>query len=329
MLRNRLEFCLKWAVMMPLIVYLAKKFSLFSTRWPISLILHLGMAFIASAFINISGALIYVEQLRSGSLIDIMKRIEIKMAFTYETPFHVMTYGMTVFVIGAMFYYQEMKAKISEASQLQVQLAQAQLHALKTQLNPHFLFNTLHAVSSLMGSDINAAREMIARLSELLRLLLDFNSVNMVPLREELRALHLYLAIEQIRFNDRLTIILKVDDDTLDALIPHLLLQPLVENAIKHGIAPFSASGRLEICAKKIDQHLVIEVSDDGVGIDQEALIKNGNGIGLKNTEQRLRTLYKDQFQMTFKNNDEGGLTVALILPFQLKNEHEIPDFSR
>ncbi len=179
----------------------------------------------------------------------------------------------------------------AQAAQLQAQLADARLAALRTQLNPHFLFNTLHAVSALVERDPRGVRRMIARLSELLRTTLDGADEQEVPLGQELTFTHRYLEIMQIRFQGRLAIESQVEPGVLDALVPNLILQPLVENAIKHGVSKIDEEGRIEINARRDGDRLVLCVRDNGPRISENGL-RAGEGVGLRNTRERLQELY-------------------------------------
>ena len=188
------------------------------------------------------------------------------------------------------------------------------------QLYPHFLFNTLHAISVLMDDDVKGVRRMIARLSELLRLTLESVGQQEVSLRQELDALERYLEIEQIRFQDRLTVRLAIAPETLDACVPNLVLQPIVENAIRHGIAPRSSAGRIEIRAERRDGMIELQVIDDGPGLrlcDEEGAEELKEGIGLANTRARLLRLYGDEHRIEIKDADGGGLAVKLSIPFR------------
>jgi sensor histidine kinase YesM len=238
-------------------------------------------------------------------------------------PVDVILYWMIVgagyaFEYHRRFREQQLQAARLElrATQLETQLAQAQLQALKMQLHPHFLFNTLHAISALMDDDVKGARRMIARLSELLRLTLESVGRQEVSLRQELDALERYLEIEQIRFQDRLTVRLAVAPETLDASVPNLVLQPIVENAIRHGIAPRSSAGRIEIRAERRDGMIELQVIDDGPGLQPDGK-ELKEGIGLANTRARLRRLYGDEHRIEIKDADEGGLAVKLSIPFR------------
>jgi LytS/YehU family sensor histidine kinase len=192
------------------------------------------------------------------------------------------------------------------------QLARAELRSLQMQLHPHFLFNTLNAVSAFVRTDPDAAERMIARLSHLLRLALDRVGVPEVSLEEELRVLRTYLEIEQVRFEDRLTVEWRVAPDARQARVPHLLLQPLVENAIRHGIAPSAAPGTIEIVAERRDGALRLAVRDDGVGPGGGVR----EGVGLSNTRTRLRQLYGARQRLEVRGGPERGFEVAIELPF-------------
>jgi two-component system, LytTR family, sensor kinase len=195
------------------------------------------------------------------------------------------------------------------------QLARAELQHLKAQLHPHFLFNALNTVSSLVRTQPETATKMIAQLSTLLRHALQREKTQEVPLREELTILAAYVEIEQLRFEDRLSVIWKIAPDAMAAQVPHLLLQPLVENAIRHGIAPRSDPGIVEIAAFLRDGTLHLSVADDGVGRATPTTPRNG--VGLTNTRDRLRQLYGAAHSLTVDAVTPHGLRVDIILPFR------------
>jgi two-component system LytT family sensor kinase len=203
----------------------------------------------------------------------------------------------------------------AQAAQLQAQLADARLAALRTQLNPHFLFNTLHAVSALVERDPRGVRRMIARLSELLRTTLDGADEQEVPLEQELTFTHRYLEIMQIRFQGRLAIESQVEPAVLDALVPNLILQPLVENAIKHGVSKIDEEGRIEIHARRDGERLVLCVRDNGPGIS-DSVLRAAEGIGLRNTRERLLELYGSEQSFTLRGAEDGGVVAEVIIPF-------------
>jgi signal transduction histidine kinase len=232
--------------------------------------------------------------------------------------FNLLIYWVIVAVSNAFDYYRKYRERELHASELEKGLAQAKLQALQMQLNPHFLFNTLHSISSLMHKDIEAADRMITRLSDLLRAALDSAGTQEVPLQQELKLLELYLAIEKIRFGSRLTVKINIPPETLGAQVPSLILQPLVENAIRHGIEPRSRPGCIELRAQRQDGTLALAVSDDGAGLDLREEIKEG--VGLSNTRARLRELYGAAHRFELFRDTSGGVRVELSLP--LREEH-------
>ncbi len=230
--------------------------------------------------------------------------------------FDLLMYWGVLGVGYAVAYYRKYKEGEVHASQLEAQLAQAQLQALKMQLHPHFLFNTLNAVSTLVRTNKNeAATDMIAGLSDLLRLTLESSGAQEVTLKEELDFLERYLEIEQIRFGDRLRVQMDIEPGTLHARVPNLLLQPLVENAIRHGIAARAEAGLIEIRATRDDDILRLHVRDDGPGMPEGDRLHNG--VGLSNTMARLERLYGSAQHVTFANAEDGGAVVTLELPFR------------
>ena len=222
---------------------------------------------------------------------------------------------MIVAVSQAFDYYRKYRERELRAAELEKRLAQAKLQALQMQLNPHFLFNTLHSISSLMHKDVEAADRMIMRLGDLLRAALESSDTQEVGLRQELEFLKRYLEIEQTRFGDRLKIKLNIAPDTLEAQVPNLILQPLVENAIKHGIEPRSKPGCIELSAHRVNGELALEVCDNGVGLRDDQAIDEG--VGLSNTRARLRELYGEAHRFELRAGPEGGLLVHLTIPFK------------
>jgi two-component system LytT family sensor kinase len=191
------------------------------------------------------------------------------------------------------------------------------LQALKMQLHPHFLFNALHSISALVHSDPDAADKMIARLGDFLRLTLDSAAAQEVPLRQELEFLNCYLDIERTRFRDRLTTEIHADPQVLDCRVPNLILQPIVENAIRHGVSQRAAHGHVEVRAARAGQALRLEVRDNGRGLPEGAdagRAKQG-GVGLANTRARLQQLYGGDYRFELQNAPAGGAVVTLELP--------------
>jgi two-component system, LytTR family, sensor kinase len=225
-----------------------------------------------------------------------------------------MTYAAVVGLSYALGYYRESQARALKAAHLETSLIEARLKTLEAELHPHFLFNTLHAISTLVHTDPETADRMISRLSDLLRLTFDRSGAAGVTLKEELEFLQKYLEIEQIRFQDRLAVKFDIDPETLDTDVPRLILQPLVENAIKHGIGPRAGQGLVQISTKKRTDGTWIEVRDNGVGLSRNARAGFTNGVGLSNTRARLECLYGNQHRLEFAEGN-GGLSVQMLIP--------------
>ena len=234
-----------------------------------------------------------------------------------------MTYTTVVGFTYAIGYHREGQARSIREAQLQTSLMEARLKTLESELHPHFLFNTLHAISTLVHTNPEAADRMISRLSDLLRLTFDRSGAARVALQEELEFLQKYLEIEQTRFQDRLTVRYEIDPLTLDAEVPRLILQPIVENAIKHGISLRSGPGLVQITSRVEAERLWLEVRDNGAGLSGSARSKVRPGVGLANTRDRLECLYGDAHRLEF-SEAEGGLTVRIALPLQrAAHQHE------
>jgi two-component system, LytTR family, sensor kinase len=185
------------------------------------------------------------------------------------------------------------------------------------QLHPHFLFNTLHSISSLVLEDSPKANSMIARLGDFLRLTLENSDQQVVTLKEETEFLRCYLEIEQVRFGDRLTVAFDLEPQTLSAQAPHLILQPVVENAIQHAIAPRATRGHINIEAKRVSSLLRLEVRDNGPGITSNGDLLETEGVGLNNVRTRLHQSYGSDFRFELMNAGGGGLTVVMEIPFR------------
>ena len=224
---------------------------------------------------------------------------------------------LLIIAVHALLYYRKFRAGELEQESLKAQLAQAELRALKMQLHPHFLFNTLHSISSLILEDPPRANSMIARLGDFLRLTLEHSDEQFVTLKQEMEFVRCYLDIEQVRFGDRLTVRLAIDPVTFSAQVPHLILQPVVENAIQHAIAPRAAPGQIQVAASRVNDMLHVEVTDSGPGLVSNANGIRGHGVGLRNVRARLEQLYGPGFSFQMINKSEGGLAVVFQLPFQ------------
>lgn len=204
-----------------------------------------------------------------------------------------------------------------QASELETRLARAQLDSLKMQLQPHFLFNTLHSVSALIHEDDEAADLMIARLSDFLRLVIEHAGAQEVALVQEIDFLQRYLEIQQVRFQNRLRVAIDVEPEALDAMVPNLVLQPLVENAIRHAVEPRVAGGRVEVKGARVGDALRLTVRDDGPGLRPGAL--PSAGVGISNTGARLEHLYGERQTLEIANHPEGGVLVTVTFPWRLR----------
>lgn len=250
----------------------------------------------------------------SGSYILDIPKIYLVFGFIPRTVImRVIEYTILVASFLAFLYYESFRDKELKLISLQNQLVYSQLNALKMQLHPHFLFNALNSVSALMTHNTKDAQKVLSKLSELLRIMLDQNQKQLIPLKDELTYIKSYLDIEQIRFQDRLIITYEIEDNLLDLKIPNLILQPLVENAIKHGFSKKVDTGLIEIKAKNVGKYLVLTVKDDGLGFQNGKIV--GMGIGLKNTKERLKQIYKDDFSFELLSSQDKGVVAKISLP--------------
>jgi two-component system LytT family sensor kinase len=238
-----------------------------------------------------------------------------------QLPTNVLVYWSILGVGYALEYYSRYRERELRAAHLESRLARAQLDVLRMQLNPHFLFNTLHTISVLVREQENdTADRMIARLSELLRLSIDLEATHEVPLARELEILDCYLDIQKMRFQERLRVGRDIEPATRDSLVPTLILQPLVENAIRHGLAQREAGGRIDIVARRTGDQLVVTIRDDGPGLPADFAI-GSRGVGLANTRARLDRLYGARHRFELRNELTGGLTVVVTVPWHLSVE--------
>jgi signal transduction histidine kinase len=311
-----LVFTYLWALLTPLVMWTGRRFPVWGTHhegeprtrarnWAAQLIalvsfvmVHVALFTAASLLIGGSAA-VPASRLFSGYLAS---------WFTLDS----IVYCTLLAVYHALVYYRISQDRALRASQLEARLAQAQLQVLRMQLQPHFLFNTLHTISALMHRDVKRADSMIAALSDLLRMSLRSVGVQEVELREELDFLQRYLEIMSLRFGDRLTVNLDIDPNVLDARVPTLVLQPLVENALRHGFGDGMRAGQVRVTVRPDGDMLRCEVVDNGRGLQNAAR----EGVGTSNTRARLRHLYGDRFSLELTTNPGGGARVSLAIPY-------------
>ncbi len=229
------------------------------------------------------------------------------------------TYVPIVLVAHALSYYWRFQDRDLHSAKLEMQLAKSHLQTLKSHLQPHFLFNTLHSISALMLTDVKAADRMMARLSDLLRMSLESSGIQITCLDRELEFVAAYLEIEKVRLAERLNVVLEVSAETLDAQVPSLLLQPLVENAIRHGISRLTSGGSIWITTSHDESDLYLRVRDNGPGLVISADNSSGIGLGLRTTRERLQTLYGNDQSLEIRDAPNGGVEICVKIPFRLE----------
>ena len=316
-----------WCAVTPAIIWVASRLPLERTRWPTRLMLVV-IGMVLAIVIDLATSYVRQHVFYYASPTPISP--DMAAMARLRRLWFVNDFIIFVAVLAAGFarnYFWRYQVRRDEAvrlqaqaAQLQAQLADARLSALRMQLNPHFLFNTLHAVSALVERDPRGVRRMIARLSELLRTSLDEADEPEVPLQQELTFTERYLDVIQIRFQGHLHVDMRVDDNVRDALVPNLILQPLIENAIKHGISKLSSGGHIEVRATREGERVLISVRDNGpeVGL---AKPPSPHRLGLRNTRARLAALYGLVQSLTLKHADGGGLIAEVSLPYHTQND--------
>ena len=306
-----------YALGTPLVLWASARLPIERSNWIPSASLHIPISIVFSVVLTALARVIIwlVLGYRMGR----------PLTFQSMTNFVVgnFTEGIGIYLLIALMsyaysYYLRYREGQVKTLQLEAQLSHAQLQALKMQLHPHFLFNTLHSISALLSKDVEAARKMITRLGDFLRLTLENSGSQEVTLQQEMEFLSCYLEIERIRFQNRLVTRIDLGEQTLDAKVPNLILQPIVENAIRHGIAPRSTPGSIDISAKQLGGTLRIQVRDNGPGLPEHRTSQNQfkKGLGLANTETRLKRLYGADHLFDLSNDPAGGLIVTLEIPF-------------
>lgn len=333
-----------WAAVTPLIFWLVWRFSLERSSWVFRSLFFLAVGLLVAAFMSLAGDLLWVNVLRfprfgppDASLLRILSGPWFLNNLVTYTGVLAAGFAWEYFLryrareeeaIRLQAHSAQLQAQAAQleaqAAQLQAQLAEARLTVLRTQLNPHFLFNTLNAVSTLVAKDPKGVRRMIARLSDLLRYALEGPKEQEIPLREELKILQRYLEILEIRYQGRLQTSIAADPEVQEALVPSLILQPLAENAMKHGVAKAGGYGRIEVHAHRSGDALVLSVRDTGPGDEEAAAAEPvpeeiGSGVGLRNTRARLDELYGAGQRFELRPAPEGGMISEIVLPYHTR----------
>ena len=310
-----------WAAYTPLVIGLAKRFPLTGPRLARHIVLHtitsLTMAPVASVtqYVLSRGLLRFAFHITGPDVHRFLSSFGVGVLFMSFTG--ILTYWLVLGLYQLMHFYQVAMERQTIAAQLETQLSHAELENLKSQLHPHFLFNSLHAIGVLMQEDVDAAGRLLVSLGDLLRMALERRE-NEITLQSELEFVGKYLEIEQTRFHDRLKVHMDIPPDLLGVYVPSLALQPLVENAIKHGISVDSTASRLEIAAKLHDGRVWLRVRDDGPGPAPASLLRFG--VGLSNVQSRLKQLYGDQSSLELTGGDGRGCEAIITIP--LRSSH-------
>ncbi len=315
-----------WAAYTPLVMGLAKRFPLRGPRVVLHIAIHtitsLTMAPVASVtqyFLSL-GLLRFVFHITGPAVHRFLSSFGVGVLFMSFTG--ILTYWLVVGLYQSMHFYQVAMERQTIAAQLETQLSHAELENLKSQLHPHFLFNSLHAIGVLMQEDVDAAGRLLVSLGDLLRMALERRE-NEITLQSELEFVGKYLEIEQTRFHDRLKVHMDIPPDLLGVYVPSLALQPLVENAIKHGFSVDSTASRLEIAAERHNGRVWLCVRDDGPGPARASLLRFG--VGLSNVQSRLKQLYGDQSSLELTGGNGRGCEAIITIPLRSSHEDTSP----
>lgn len=302
-----------WAALTPVIIWLSRRYPFYPETWGKSLLVHLGCNLLFSFVVFMLTIPIFRWVSPDSQEKSLWFWIQGR-----ANAYMILYFWIYWAILGSILstqYYRQFRDREVKATRLEGKLAQAQLQVLKMQLQPHFLFNTLNAISALLHKDAESADIMIARLGELLRSTLENVGNQEIPLRQELEFIQPYLEIEKARLGERLQVDMHIDPEAMDAAVPNLVLQPIVENAIRHGIAPYVQKGRIDIRARRENGILRMEVEDNGPGLSLEQQINFRPGVGITNTRARLQQLYGPDHHFEMKNGATKGLTVTLLIP--------------
>ena len=300
-----------WAALTPLVLFFCRRFRITSDNWLSAVPLHLAFG-IAISFLQLAIQVRLNYILNPGYKLSYWRVVY--FFATFKGHINLLTYWVIVALNHSFYYYEQSRARELAWSRMEADLANAQLQVLNMQLHPHFLFNTLNSISTLISEDPQAARQMVLKLSELLRASLSKIDQPAVPLQQELELLDCYISIEQTRFKDRLTIKKEIDPAALACEVPTMILQPLVENAVRHGIAKHRQADRINIVAERANGRLLLEVRNC-IGSVENGVPQPARRIGLANTRARLEQLYNGQHTLEIANRECGGVAVKLSLP--------------
>jgi len=309
LLPAELVFTYTWALLAPLVMRLAQRFPLRGREVNRNLAVHMP-AMLAFVIVHATLFSLVTVLLAPGMNLQGLPQVLGRSLLSW-TVVDAIVYCALVTVNHAVIYYRVSKDRALRASQLEASLAQAQLQMLRMQLQPHFLFNTLHSISALMHKDVRRADSMVAALSDLLRMSLQNIGAQEVPLQSELDFLQRYVEIMRLRFGDRLKVSIDIDPETRDARVPNLFFQPLVENSFRHGFGDLG-QGSITITVVRDDDMLRCDVVDDGRGLRTG----HKDGVGLATTRQRLAHLYGDNFVFTMRGAPNEGVHVTVVIPF-------------
>lgn len=317
-----------WILVAPMIFWVARRFSFsispFSWKWvvhvPLALLFIVGTFFLYLAFIGVLFSVF--SFLGLAEQVPLMQELQTRARslLGIGIPLGGMLYGLLVVLSHVQNYYQRLRDEEHRSTALKGQLAQAELQALRMQLHPHFLFNSLNTISATLQTDTRAADKMLAQLGDFLRITLENADRSHVPLREEVEFVKRYLEIEQHRFEDRLNIQYRIESAIEEAAVPYLILQPLVENAIKHGVGHTLGASSIQISAYQEGDHLCIVLFNSGAHFNG-ASSGPRTGVGLANTRSRLQQLYGSQGLVSIENVEQGGVEVRIQIPLTLHRE--------
>jgi signal transduction histidine kinase len=307
-------------LLLPAVLAFIRRFPISRANWARRLPLHLGFSLVfgASHTLLMWGSRSVLFRVLGWGEFDYGL---MRYRFLMEYQKQLLAYGLLYGVVAFVGYVRRSRESELRAAALRSQLSEARLEALKMQLNPHFLFNTLNMISAHVHAEPDRADTMISHLSDFLRGTLRHSERQEIPLEQELELLHPYLEIMKARFESRLQVTLDMAPDCHRALVPHMLLQPIVENAVAHGVEGGTGHGRVQVSARRAGGELEIIVQDDGPGLSRATAAGPGRGVGLGNTERRLFELYGEAQRLELTDAPGGGLRVRLVLPWRAESE--------